>query len=124
MTSLTSRRVVVTAKGGPEALAVVEEPRPEPRHGQARIAVGAAGVAFGDVVRRRGLLAPRRPFTPGYDVAGTVDAVGAGVDGAFVGKRVATLMPGPGLGGYAEHVCVRADRLVPIPDEIDFADAV
>jgi NADPH:quinone reductase-like Zn-dependent oxidoreductase len=119
-----SRRVVITGKGGPEALALVAGPAPEPRRGQVRIAVAVAGVAFGDVVRRRGLLAPRAPFTPGYDVAGTVDAVGADADAALLGQRVAALMPGPGLGGYAEHVCVSAARLVPIPDEIDVADAV
>jgi NADPH2:quinone reductase len=120
----SSRRVVVTGKGGPETLAVVAGPLPEPRRGQARIAVAAAGVAFGDVVRRRGLLAPRHPFTPGYDVAGTVDAIGAGGDGSLVGQRVAALMPGPGFGGYAEHVCVSVDRLVAIPDGIDAAEAV
>jgi NADPH:quinone reductase-like Zn-dependent oxidoreductase len=121
---MSSRRVVVTRKGGPEALELVEGALPEPGRGRVRVAVAAAGVAFGDVVRRRGLLAPRHPFVPGYDVAGTVDAVGAGVDGALVGQRVAALMPGPGLGGYAEHVCVGVDRLVSIPDGIDFDEAV
>jgi len=121
---VTSRRVVITRKGGPEALAVVDTPAPEPRRGQVRITVAVAGVAFGDVVRRRGLLAPRHPFTPGYDVAGTVDAAGPAVDASLVGARVAALLPGPGLGGYAEHVCVAAERLVPIPDGIDFADAI
>jgi NADPH:quinone reductase-like Zn-dependent oxidoreductase len=122
--AMTSRRIVITGKGGPETLALVEGPLPEPRGGQVRVAVAAAGVAFGDVVRRRGLLAPRRPFTPGYDVAGSVEAVGEGVDGALVGRRVAALMPKPGLGGYAEHVCIPADRLVAIPDGIDAAEAV
>jgi NADPH:quinone reductase-like Zn-dependent oxidoreductase len=116
--------VIVTGKGGPETLTVVEGPLPEPRRGQVRIAVAVAGVAFGDVVRRRGLLAPRHPFTPGYDVAGTVEAVGADVDGALLGQRVAALTPGPGLGGYADHVCVKAARLVAIPDGIDGAEAV
>jgi NADPH:quinone reductase-like Zn-dependent oxidoreductase len=124
LVAVTSRRVVITGKGGPETLDIVAAPLPQPRRGEVRIAVAAAGVAFGDVVRRRGLLAPRRPFTPGYDVAGTVDAVGGGVDGALVGRRVAALMPRPGLGGYAEHVCVGVARLVSIPDGIDAAEAV
>jgi NADPH:quinone reductase-like Zn-dependent oxidoreductase len=86
--------------------------------------VAAAGVAFGDVMRRRGVLAPRRPFTPGYDVAGAIDAVGPGVDAGLSGKRVAVFMPKPGIGGYAEHVCVPAERLVEVPEAIDPVDAV
>src|SRR5262249_20178614 len=62
-------------------------------------------------------------FTPGYDIAGTVDAVGPALDASLVGRRVAVFMPGPGIGGYAEHVCVGADRLVLIPDGIDPAEA-
>jgi NADPH:quinone reductase-like Zn-dependent oxidoreductase len=122
---VSSRKVLVTGKGGPEVLQVVDAATPEPRRGQVRIAVEAAGVAFGDVIRRRGLMAPiGRAFTPGYDVAGVVDAVGAGVDGALVGRRVAVLMPSVGTGGYATHVCVPADRLVGVPDGIDAAEAV
>jgi len=121
---VTSRRVIVTGKGGPAVLELALVPLPSPARGQVRIAVAAAGVAFGDVMRRRGLLAPRRPFTPGYDVAGTVDAVGPGADESLSGRRVAVLMPGPGIGGYAEHVCVAAARLVPIPEGIDPAEAV
>lgn len=119
-----SRKIVVTGAGGPEVLELVETTAPEPSRGEVRIRVDVAGVAFGDVMRRRGLFAPRKPFTPGYDVAGTVDAVGAGVDAALVGTRVAAMMPRPGIGGYAEHVCVPARRLVTVPDEVAFDDAV
>jgi NADPH:quinone reductase-like Zn-dependent oxidoreductase len=81
-------------------------------------------VAFGDVVRRRGLMAPLGAFTPGYDVAGVVDALGDGVDAARLGQRVAVLMPSIGTGGYAAHVCVPEDRLVAIPEGIDAAEAI
>ena len=121
---MTSRKVVVTAAGGPEVLQVVDTDAPSPRRGQVRIRVHAAGVAFGDVMRRRGVLAPRRPFTPGYDVAGVVDAIGAGVHGVDLGDRVAAMMPKAGIGGYADHACVPARRLARVPDSVDFDEAV
>jgi len=118
-----SRVVVSRGRGGPEVLEVIERELPAPGPGQVRVAVEAAGVAFGDVMRRRGVLAPRRAFTPGYDVVGVVDQAGAGVD-AIPGRRVAVLMPKPGSGGYAEHVVVPADRLVAVPDGVDADVAV
>jgi NADPH:quinone reductase-like Zn-dependent oxidoreductase len=122
--SATSRKVVVTGKGGPEVLELVPFDVPAPRAGQVRLRVGVAGVAFGDVMRRRGVLAPLGRFTPGYDVAGTVEALGAGVDPTLHGKRAAVLMPTPGVGGYAEHVCVPAARLVRVPDGVDLVEAL
>ena len=97
----------------------VEERRPpRPGRGQVRIRVSRAGVAYGDVMRRRGVLAPPWSFTPGYDVVGQIDALGAGTAGA-IGDRVAVMMPGPGFGGYADHVLASASRLVPVPDAVD-----
>lgn len=119
-----SRRVVIRRPGGPEALELVNAEAPTPRKGQVRIRVEAAGVAYGDVMRRRGVLAPRKPFTPGYDAAGTIDSVGPGVDGFAHGDRVAVMMPKAGIGGYAEHVCVPAKRLVRIPEAVTADEAV
>jgi NADPH:quinone reductase-like Zn-dependent oxidoreductase len=120
-----SRRVVIAHPGGPDALELVREEAPSPGRGQVRIHVEAAGVAFGDVMRRRGVLAPRKkPFTPGYDVAGTIDELGPGVAGYRVGDRVAVMMPRVGIGGYAEHVCVAEKRLVRVPDGVSADDAV
>ncbi len=119
-----AHRIVIRGAGGPEVLSFERCAVPQPRRKQVRIRVAAAGVAYGDVMRRRGLLAPRGAFTPGYDVAGTVDAVGSGVDPALVGKRVAALLPRTGIGGYASHVCVPARRLVTVPDEVEPAVAV
>lgn len=121
-----SRRVVVRGQGGPEVLHLIDEAPPTPGRGQVRIRVRAAGVAFGDVMRRRGVLAPRGEFTPGYDVVGEVEAHGAGCpDGtAPVGARVAAFLPGPGLGGYAQRVCVAAKELIPVPDGLDDVRAV
>ncbi|MFT5683748.1 MAG: NADPH:quinone reductase-like Zn-dependent oxidoreductase [Myxococcota bacterium] len=118
------RKAVVTGRGGPEVLSIVEVPSPEPRRGQVRIRVEAAGVAYGDVMRRRGVLVLPGPFTPGYDVVGIIDAVGSGVDPERIGVRVAAMMPKTGFGGYAEQVCMPADRTTTVPDGIDPVDAV
>src|SRR4029079_16809377 len=118
------KRAVITGKGGPEVIDLVDEAAPTPRAGEVRIAVDAAGVAFGDVVRRKGVLAPRRPFTPGYDLTGVVDQIGDGVDGSLAGVRLAAMMPKTGIGGYAEMVCMPAERLVRVPDGLDAAEVV
>ena len=113
-----SRRVLVAKRGGPSVLEVRSQDLPNPGSGQVRIRVHRAGVAYGDVMRRKGVLAPPWSFTPGYDVVGVVDGLGSGVQDVQVGARVASMMPGPGFGGYADHVCVKTARLVSIPDEV------
>ncbi|MCA9523975.1 MAG: zinc-binding dehydrogenase, partial [Myxococcales bacterium] len=119
-----SRVVLVRGRGGPDVLHVVQREVPTPRSKAVRIRVEAAGVAFGDVMRRRGVLAPPGAFTPGYDVVGVIDAVGETVSGDWLGRRVAAMMPSVGLGGYADHVCVPADRLARVPDGVPPAEAV
>ena len=121
---MRSKRIVVTGKGGPEVLKVVEEDVPEPGPGEIRICVEAAGVAFGDVMRRRGVLAPRQAFTPGYDVLGLVDAVGKDVKGIELDTRVAALMPKVGFGGYSEHVVVPANLALRVPSSIEPIPAI
>ena len=64
-----SRVVVVSHRGGPDVLKVSRRPCPQVRHGTVRIVVHTVGVAFGDTMRRRGLLVPPvMRFVPGYDV--------------------------------------------------------
>jgi NADPH:quinone reductase-like Zn-dependent oxidoreductase len=84
------------------------------------IEVRAAGVNFADLMARVGLYdpAPRPPAVVGYEVAGTVAAVGAGVDPAWVGRRV---MAGTRFGGYAERVVVAEGEVVALPDALTFA---
>lgn len=113
---MSSRRIEVTGAGGPEVLQLRLGEVPEPRAGEVRVRVEVAGVAYGDVMRRLGVLAPRRPFVPGYDVVGRIDAVGAGVDPERIGARVAVLCRPVGRGGYADHVCAPAGDAVPVPD--------
>jgi NADPH2:quinone reductase len=121
-------RVVVTRHGGPDVLQVVEEDLPEPRAGEVRVKVLAAGVSAYDLMfRRSGSLpgTPRVPFTLGTDVVGVVDKLGEGVSTVEPGQTVAgaTFCLG-GLGGYAEHVCLPASELVPVPSGLDPAEAV
>lgn len=101
---------------------MVEEPVPEPKPGQVRVRVLAAGVGYSDVMAQRGgyPLAPRMPFTPGYDFAGIVDQLGQGTTGVIKGQYVAAL--NPEFGSYAEYVCVRPEILVPVPEKLEPAE--
>lgn len=111
------RAVIVEEPGGPQALTVVERETPEPEQGQVRVDVTAAGVNFIDIYQRRGDYPLPLPFVAGSEGAGTVSAVGAGVEGVSVGDRVAWAMT-PQT-GYAEQVVIAADRVVPVPDGVD-----
>jgi NADPH2:quinone reductase len=116
-------RIVVAHYGGPEVLQVLEEERPEPTQGQVRVRVLSAGVALPDVMAREGIHpeTPRVPFTPGWDLVGVVDRLGAGVAGIEPGQIVAAM---PISGAYAEFVCLPAGELVPVPTGSDPAEAV
>ena len=116
-------RVVVSHYGGPEELRLVEEERPEPKRGEVRVRVLAAGVSLPDLLMREGVHpeTPRLPFTPGWDLVGVVDEVGDGVAGIEAGRPVAAL---PISGAYAEFVCLPARELVPVPPGLDAAEAV
>lgn len=116
-------RVVVTHYGGLDALRVIEEECPEPRAGEVRVRVLAAGVGLPDVMMREGVHpeTPRLPFTPGWDLVGVVDRLGAGVSKVELGQIVAAL---PIYGAYAEHVCLPQREFVPVPAGLDAAEAV
>lgn len=128
MVVATNRRVVVPRHGGPDVLQVVTDALPEPGSGEVRVRTLTSGVSAYDLMyRRSGLLpgTPRKPFAPGEDVVGVVDALGEGVSTLGIGQRVAgtTLSLGVG-GGYAEYVCLPARDLVPVPEAVDSAEAV
>jgi len=123
------RRVIVSRRGGPDVLQVVEEDLPDPGDGEIRVRVLAAGVSAFDLMYRRwaGRLpgSPRVPFTLGGDVVGVVDKLGEGVSSLKCDQMVAggTLALGVG-GGYTEFVCLPASDLVPVPPGVDPAEAV
>lgn len=114
------RAVVITKHGDPSVLQVRQRPDPPPPGpGQLRVAVRAAGVNFADHLARVGLYpdAPKLPAVVGYEVAGTVEAVGDGVDPNRVGERV---LAGTRFGGYCEIVNVAATDSVVLPDALSF----
>jgi NADPH:quinone reductase-like Zn-dependent oxidoreductase len=113
------RSVVITKHGGPEVLAVREFPEPEPKAGEVRVRVKAAGLNFAEVMARKGLYpdAPKTPCVVGYEVAGVVDAVGEGVSSPKLGDRVAAMCR---FGGHAEAVCVGAHQTFALPDSVSF----
>jgi NADPH2:quinone reductase len=116
-------RIIVTHYGGPDALRVVEEDCPEPKNGEVRVRVLAAGVSLPDIMAREGVHpeTPRLPFTPGWDLVGVVDRLGDGISGIEPGQIVAAL---PIHGAYAEFVCLPQRELVPVPSGLDAAEAV
>jgi len=116
-------RIIVTHYGGPDALQVLEEECPEPKRGEVRVRVLAAGVSLPDVMMREGIHpeTPSLPYTPGWDLVGVVDRLGDGISGIEPGQIVAAL---PISGAYAEFVCLPQRELVPVPSGLDPAEAV
>jgi NADPH:quinone reductase-like Zn-dependent oxidoreductase len=116
------KAIQMTEQGGPEVLRLVELPDPQPGPGQALIRVESAAVNFSDVMRRRGDVYPvatPSPFVPGAEVAGTVVALGPGVDGPAVGTKVFGTVGTDASGGYAELALAYAPSVIPIPEGLD-----
>ncbi|MGY1771868.1 NADP-dependent oxidoreductase [Blastococcus sp. SYSU D00813] len=113
--------------GDPDVLRLEDVALPVPGEGQVRVRV--AGTSFNGVdgnIRAgfmQGPIPVALPHTPGLDVAGTVDALGAGVDGVAVGDRVVGFLPMTGTGAAAEYVLAPAEILAPAPASIPLADA-
>lgn len=110
--------VLVRYGAADQAFEIRELPTPEPGAGQVRIAVEAFGLNYADVSARQGTYqdAPPIPCVIGYEVVGRVDALGQGVDGPGVGRRVTALTR---FGGYATHALTDARAVAPIPDDMD-----
>jgi NADPH2:quinone reductase len=121
--------ISITAYGGPDVLQLVDAPDPVPGPGEVTITVTHAAVGLIDGLIRRGVFAgndavPKPPFVPGLEVAGTIRALGAGVDGLAVGESVATLTL-PAQGGNAEIVVAPATLVVSLEGSgVDPAQAV
>src|SRR5688572_10723590 len=110
----TTERVTITRSGGREVLALQRERLAPPGPGEVQIRVHAAGLNFADIYAREGLYgpAPRPPFAPGFEVAGEVEAVGAGASFS-PGERVFAVTR---FGGYARRIVARTDRVFPLPE--------
>lgn len=117
MKALLSSRV-----GGPDTLELTEIPDPTPGAGEVVVRVRAVGINYPDVliIEDRYQFKPERPFAPGGELSGVVDAVGEGVQDLKVGDRVAAMT---GWGALQERVVVHAARCVKLPDGVPFEDA-
>jgi NADPH:quinone reductase-like Zn-dependent oxidoreductase len=113
------KALVQTGNGGFDVLQVQERPDPPVGPGEVRIAVKAAGINFADTMARVGLYpdAPKPPCVMGYEVSGTVESLGDGVDSLAVGDRV---VAGTRFGGQAELVTVPAEQALPLPERLSF----
>lgn len=111
--------------GGPEVLRVEDVPVPQPAAGEVRVRVAASAYNAADNGMRGGFLPIPvvLPHVPGYDVSGTVDALGDGVTGLTVGDAVVGFLPMERDGGAAEYVVAPAEALVPAPTSIPLVDA-
>jgi synaptic vesicle membrane protein VAT-1 len=115
------RAIWITRHGGPEVLEVREAPDPEPRPGEVRVRVKAAGLNFAEVMARMGLYpaAPPPPCVVGYEASGVVDALGEGVTGIEVGTRVLAMTH---FGGHADVITMPAAQAVVMPDAMTFEE--
>ncbi|MET7729408.1 zinc-binding dehydrogenase [Streptomyces mirabilis] len=119
------KAIAIQTYGGPEGLAVVDLPAPAPAAGQVVIATEAVGVGGVDTVIRSGALAAygfKEGHIPGSEVAGTVTAVGDGVDASWIGGRV-WAFTGTG-GAYVEQALAPVEEIVPLPVNLSAVDAV
>ncbi|MFJ9583707.1 zinc-dependent alcohol dehydrogenase family protein [Streptomyces acidicola] len=119
------KAVAIQTFGSPEGLAVIDLPVPIPADGQVLIATEAIGVSGADVLIRSGALAAygfKEGHIPGGEVAGTVTAVGDGVDTSWIGRRVWAFTGGGG--GYAEQAIASVEEILPLPANLSAAEAV
>ncbi len=119
------QRIVIDRPGGYERLRLVESDDPMPGPGQVRIRVAAAGVNYADGIIRMGLYESAKrlhgyPITPGFEVAGEIDASGDGVVGFAVGDRVLALTL---FGGYTSHIVLDVDRVFACPPNLSLEQA-
>ena len=108
--------------GGPETLTLDEIDAPTPGKGEVLVAVKACAINYPDTLMIRDLyqFKPERPYSPGGEIAGVIEAVGEGVEGFSVGD---TVMAGIGNGGLVEKAIVPAGRMFPVPDGVPFEKA-
>jgi len=116
------RAIAIQKPGGPEVLAVVDRPLPEPSRGEVRVRVRATAVNRADLLQRQGFYPPPPGASPilGLECAGEVAEIGAGVTGWRVGERAMALLAG---GGYAEEVVVHAGSAMRVPASLDLLQA-
>jgi NADPH:quinone reductase-like Zn-dependent oxidoreductase len=111
------KQIWIPKAGAPEVLEIRTAADPEPKPGEIRVRVAAAGINFADIMGRMGIYPdlPKMPVVVGYEVGGEVDAVGPGVDSAWIGRPVFAMTR---FGGYSDVVCVPANQVFLRPDDM------
>lgn len=119
---MRAQAMLSQAPGGAETLELTDVPMPEPSPGEIRVAIRAAGVNFPDTLIIRDLyqFKPPRPFAPGGEMAGVVDALGEGVTGLAIGDRVLALTM---HGAFASHIVIPAAEAIAFPEAMPFEEA-
>ncbi len=119
---ITMKQVFIVGQGGPDKLELRESADPAAAGGEIRIRVRASGINFADIMARQGLYpdSPRIPCVVGYEVSGTVDSVGSGVDESWVGREVFALTR---FGGYSDVVVVPQKQVYAKPDSLSHEQA-
>ena len=114
----TQREIAIETYGGADTLKVRERPAAEPKAGEVAIDVAYSGINFADIQMRLGFYpdAPKKPFVPGYEVSGTIAAVGPGVTGWNVGDKV---VAGTYFGGYTSRAVIPAVQAFALPRHLD-----
>ncbi|HEX7926786.1 MAG TPA: alcohol dehydrogenase catalytic domain-containing protein [bacterium] len=120
---MDNERYVLVNAGKGRALQWTREPLPQPEPGEVRVKLLAAGVAYSDFMRLRGVYdgGGKIPYTPGWDLAGVVDAVGAGVAAWQAGQSVVALTV---TGNFTRYRTLAAEELIAMPPAVDPAAAV
>lgn len=115
------RALLSTAPGGPETLELTESPDPVPARGQVLVAVKACAINYPDVliIEDKYQFKPQRPFAPGGEIAGVIEALGEGVTDWQVGDRVMGVI---GHGGLASKIATEPQRLYRLPEDRSFAE--
>ena len=118
----TMQAIDPEAPGGPEVLRLVERPVPQPAAGEVLIRVAAAGVNRPDVLQRKGGYAPPPGASsiPGLEIAGTIVAVGEGVEDTQLDQPVCALLAG---GGYAQYAVAPVGQCLPVPHGLEMVEA-
>jgi len=116
------KQMFIVGHGGPEKLQLRQSPDPSPAQGEVRIRVKASGINFADILARQGLYpdAPRIPCVVGYEVSGTVDAVGPGSGQSWIDRDVFALTR---FGGYSDVVVVPEKHVFPKPASLSHEQA-
>ncbi|HEY0193403.1 MAG TPA: NAD(P)H-quinone oxidoreductase [Kofleriaceae bacterium] len=117
------KAIAITKPGGPEVLALVDRPLPEPSRGEVRVRIRATAINRADLLQRMGHYpapADAPADIPGLELAGEVDALGPGVERLKLGDRVFGLVGG---GAYAEAAVMHERTLALIPEGLSFEDA-